>query len=959
MTGIWLTVEPVRAPIDRLLLEMLVPNLPNPLLREAEVDELGRGVQLAAVALEYLGLKTVDVDERGGVPLRVVAPKLPRDPWREALVVPGGDRPIGLLINTADTGPLVLVHEIFARFGERERDLVRRYAALAAGGTSHEHIAAEIRRDSGLLETLNMARRSVQFLDPAILFSPDGATRVQLGSLSQTTKDILREGLQGSHVFILPSSLYEGKTNYGDVEFLVYLNFFLRHRMRTLIVGTSEQRQILHRLLTLTLFGLFDPSAPATPTFEELRDGYGVDSRETYDFLLAAHEMYGVRMGTEAGSPILGIEDYVDFVALDGDETIIGLPTGEVHVTRRGRAFDVKIRQPDGRESDKQLEVGPPRRVVCSIPDDLREAIQFATERPRFGVTPLGTSHGFDPSGDFTSFVIWIHGKGILVDPSPEALTYLDRIGVAPLDVPYVFLTHVHSDHDGGLIAKLLGGSRTCVIASDPVFRAFTEKARLITGHDFEREGLVEHVSANPGHRVQVSVSGELVQFETRWNLHPIPTNGFKVTFAGRTFGYSGDTQYDPATLAEFRERWKLPESHVEDLMHFFWTPTGQPTVDLLYHEAGIPPIHTDKENLRALPAAVTDRMSLVHIADQDMPEGFVPGKPRLWATEALLPPTPSSRERLLLETMRLVAYLHDIPAETLATLLREGDVVAHAPGELIVRKGPVEKNQTLYFHIVTDGRVSVRDGRRVIATLAKTDTFGEWGISHQRGFRVADVVADRPSQTIRLAEEQYRWLVAKHPVIQERLSKIRNLLPRLQLAQARARLKAEAELGVRSVIESMTASQLSSLAIFAIVQTFTQGERVIVEGAEADGFYILLSGHLAVGVADRNFGELGEGDVFGELGLLEGGTRSADVTVVSADAEMLFMSSRSFQNLLQTVPTFAWGVWEAAAGRREVRRIPLTPGDRRSRPFDAGPGSGAGSRPPVPFSSTVGREFA
>jgi CRP-like cAMP-binding protein len=224
---------------------------------------------------------------------------------------------------------------------------------------------------------------------------------------------------------------------------------------------------------------------------------------------------------------------------------------------------------------------------------------------------------------------------------------------------------------------------------------------------------------------------------------------------------------------------------------------------------------------------------------------------------------------------------------------------------------------------------VSVRDdGGCVIATLGKADTFGEWGISHQRGFRVADVVADRPTQTIRLSEEQYRWLVDKHPIVQERLSKIRSLLPRLQAAPGRARLKAEAELGVRSVIESMSASQLSSLAIFGAAQTFKQGEPIIVQGDEADGFFILLSGHLAVGIEDgRVVGELGEGDVFGELGLLDGGPRAATVKVVSADAEVLFMSTRSFRNLLQTVPAFAWGVWETVAGRREHGHGPADAG--------------------------------
>src|SRR5215467_9592166 len=291
--------------------------------------------------------------------------------------------------------------------------------------------------------------------------------------------------------------------------------------------------------------------------------------------------------------------------------------------------------------------------------------------------------------------------------------------------------------------------------------------------------------------------------------------------------------------------------------MYFFWTPEDRPTVDLLYHEAGIPPIHTDKSQLHALPPAITDRTSLVHIADHEVADGFTPAKPRLFGTHILVPRTPRSQERLLLETMRLVAYLYDMPDETLATVLRGGELVTHAPESMIVRKGPVGKNEPLYFHIVTDGRVDVRDGRRLIVTLVKADTFGEWGISHQRGFRTADVVASSPSQTIRLGEEQYRWLVDRHPVIQERLSTIRSLLPRLQLAQGRARLKAAAEPGMRSVIEGMSTSQLASLAIFSTVQTFKQGHPIVARDEEADGFYILLSGHLAVGVEGRIVAEL------------------------------------------------------------------------------------------------------
>jgi CRP-like cAMP-binding protein len=917
----------VQRPIERLVIDMLAPNLPSRVLREAELEELRRGAKLADVALEYLGLRTISVDTDGEIPLRVVAFDSPRHSWREALLLPEGDRPIGILINTADVGPLVLVHEVFDSFTEPEKEMVRRYAALAVRGQPHEAIVAALRSGCvgkvGFTQALVAVRRAVRSLDPTVLFSPDGVTRVQLGSMSRTTKDILREGLQGDHLFILPASLFEGKTNYADIEFLVYLNFFLRQKTRTRIVGTSRQWHVLHRLLTLTLFGLFDPAALEPPSFEQLDEAYGVGSRETYDFLRTAHELYGARRDGGVGSPLLGIDAYVEFFALDGEATVISLPTAEVLVTPSGRGFDVRITQPDGRSSEKKLEVSTPPQVLRHIPPEVRETIQFASERPRFGVTPLGTSHGFDASGDFTSFIIWVDGKGIIVDPSSEALAYLDQIGVAPLDVPYVFLTHVHADHDGGLVEKLVSGSQTRVIASDPVFRAFVEKVRLVTGHDFEREQLVTHIAANPGNPVRIEVAGDFALLETRWNLHPIPTNGFKLTFGGRTFGYSGDTQYDPAMLEDLRRRGKLPETHFRDLMYFFWTPEGEPVVDLLYHEAGIPPIHTDKEALRALPDTITSRMSLVHIADEDVPRGFAPGKPRLFATEVLLPPTPRSRRRVLLEMMRAVAYLYDIPSDTLETLLHGAEIVTYVPDEVIIRKGPVAPGEPMPFQIIADGRVSVRDGRRVITTLGKADTFGEWGISHQRGFRAADVVADRPSQAIRLGEQQYHWLVGKHSVIQERVSKIRSVLPRLQVAQEHARLKAAREPGARSLIEHMTSSQLSAFAIFSVSRNFKQGQHIIVEGDEADGFYILLSGHLAVATEGRFIGELSEGDVFGELGLLEGGTREASVTGVSADSEVLFMSTRSFQHLLQTVPAFAWGIWETAAGRRDRTHRP------------------------------------
>src|SRR5215472_10478678 len=153
-TAIWLTAEPVRSPVDSLLQDMLAPNLPGVFPREAEMEELRRGVKLADVAIEYLGLRTVGVDAVDEMPLRIVAPKGPADPWREGLLVPGSDRPVGLLINTADLGPVVLIHEVFHRFSQPEKNLIRRYAALALRGEPHRHIIALLEADPTFGKTL-------------------------------------------------------------------------------------------------------------------------------------------------------------------------------------------------------------------------------------------------------------------------------------------------------------------------------------------------------------------------------------------------------------------------------------------------------------------------------------------------------------------------------------------------------------------------------------------------------------------------------------------------------------------------------------------------------------------------------------------------------------------------------------------------------------------------------------
>jgi len=931
---------------------MLECTHPDPVLREAVLEELQRRIKFKDVVLRALGLQERSVDREGACPLWIVKlDKAMQHPWQEALLTPGGDCPIGFVVNTYDHGRIVLVHEVFYELTQEQQALVRCYAALTMQGRNHSQILATLDQNTTqnghALTVLRDARRRVQILDPSVLFSPDGGLRVELGSLSQTTKNLLREGITGEYLFILPKHLFASRTNYADVEFLVYLNFFVRYGTRTRIVGTARQRDVLAHLLRLTIFGLFDPHAHEQPSFEMLHSRYNVPDRETYALFRMLYEKYGVRQNCCATGTILDLDAYIDFVVLDDTARPLLIPSSQhstvPHQTAPGLysvqiaalphgSFEVSIVQANGRVATKTLEVHCPARRQKSIPDDLCRVIRFATDRPRFGVTPLGTSHGFDPSGDLTCFVIWVNGLGILVDPSPEGLEYLEHIGVSSADLPYIFLTHIHSDHDGGLISKLLSGRRTTIIASDVVFRLFVEKAKLITGQDFQQARLVEHIAANPGRPVVLDMAGERVTLQTRWNLHTIPTNGFIMAVENKTFGYAGDTQYDPTLLQQLLEAQQLTPAQYHDLRYFLWTEDGTPKVDLLYHEAGIPPIHTDKHTLTTLSEAMRSRTFLVHLADRDVPTGFMPSKPPLFATHVLFPATARSRSRTLIHALSLVSYMYDAPVEVMEELLRRCTLRVFASEEAIIRAGQVQYTEPLAFYVVADGQVEVIEHGRVVSRLLKGDSFGEWGISHQRGFRVADVVARRPTQVMEFDEETYHWLVDEHPSIQLRIGKIRELLPKLQTVRARARQKSVHDpTRTRSVIEEMHSGQLAAFAVFSEVKRYQRWDAVVVEGEEADGLYILLSGHLHVAASGKLIGELAEADIFGELGLLAARERMATVRVASADAEIMFMSRQNFNTLLQKVPAFSFGVRTVAAQRQEKARARRSKSPRRA----------------------------
>lgn len=97
---------------------------------------------------------------------------------------------------------------------------------------------------------------------------------------------------------------------------------------------------------------------------------------------------------------------------------------------------------------------------------------------------------------------------------------------------------------------------------------------------------------------------------------------------------------------------------------------------------------------------------------------------------------------------------------------------------------------------------------------------------------------------------------------------------------------------------------ELDKLARVAVRRRVERGQHVVQAGEDTDCLYILLAGRAKVTNVDEEGREiilawLGQGEFFGEMGLIDGSPRSANVVACEA-CELLCLTKDSFQRCLQ-----------------------------------------------------------
>jgi len=496
-------------------------------------------------------------------------------------------------------------------------------------------------------------------------------------------------------------------------------------------------------------------------------------------------------------------------------------------------------------------------------------------EKPFMGVTYLGVGSGFTHKRKNSSLICWAEGKGIMVDAFSDNNESTLNYGITENDISYMFLSHVHSDHDSGFIEKILSGQRIKLITSRIIFESFLRKIQGITRFPLEViESFVDFFEVEPKKRVKLpGFQNTYLEFD--YSLHSIPTGRFRLIYKGRTgkekvISHSGDTKYDVELVNLWRERGVFTESRKKEILGFLWD------ADLIIHEVGGGALHTEFSSLTHLDPSVTQKMVLVHQHKEPFKHPYF-----RFASEGetdVLIKSKKSKVQTQLELLQDAVLFSNVKRQELLSLLKGSKVLKMKPGEVVFSKNEIGDA----FYLILDGFAEVILNSKSSTVYEKGMFFGELAIATKDPRRRATVKALSPITLLKIPKKFY--FKSRLPEIMDDFYSLGNYFNNF-----------------------IRPGLIASLGLGDLVH-WNQGESIYKKGLNNNMVYVIISGEVRIdGPGKNGAAVLTNGDIFGQLPDWKNFKTIRRVSAQSGQVLAVRMPSEQLNQLFKLYPSF-WG---------------------------------------------------
>ena len=685
---------------------------------------------------------------------------------------------------------------------------------------------------------------------------PTSAGHIQFGSPPETIKDTMRLPEKVPRIFVLPGEMFhvEKGIAVAELEFPIYFNHFLCQE-KTLIICSEDQRRQMITVLNESVFGpqtvhlesefLKGKSSPGYPDLKKEMDFFRGNRKldDLIEFGIYENNHYQVNSDVEIIK-----KDFDSFEVYDKKEKIASIPW----------------------------------KVPYHIKYDVGERLKEPFEAPDFGITCLGPSHGFDPDDNTSGFILWINRRGVMIDPPVNSTEWLRDSNVNPKLIHHVILTHCHADHDAGTFQKILEEFSINIHTTETVMDSFMRKYTALT--QINRARLFELFHFNPI-LVGEPIFIEGAEFLFHYTLHSIPALGFSLQYKNRSFFYSSDHLNHPETLEKMKAKGIFPKTRYDFLANFSWN------YDIIYHEAGIPPLHTPVSYLATLPEDIQKKINVYHISRKDFPKESKLTLAKFGIEHTVYPEikeTKHSEAIDLLDALNNVDLFEGFPMHKAREFLMIIEQEHFSKGEHIIRKDSPGDN----FYIILSGTVSVQGTNDAFEKVyGKYEYFGETSIVKNE-LRSADVVAVTEVDTITIKKSLFLYFIQNTHLAKElkNLAEIRKSNSWDVLSQSK-------------VFGGMTSHQKTQLETILEHKMVKRGYLIMEEEEIPSEAYIVVIGKVGIRKNGVELKRLGNGDFVGDIFSLQKQQVCPFTAYTLTDTELFTVKQKALCNFINKNP--------------------------------------------------------